>query len=80
RSGERASIAEVKTGVSYLSQGSLEIHFGLGERERVDSLEIRWPSGKTEMVEDVRAGRLLVVEGVGADRRVSIPRANIGLP
>ena len=65
RSGERVSIAEVKTGVSYLSQGSLEIHFGLGERDRVDSLEFRWPSGKREKIENVPAGRHLVVEGVG---------------
>jgi len=62
RAGERTAIREVKSGMSYLSQGTLEIHFGLGERGTADSLEVRWPSGATDAIPNPSPGRLLVVE------------------
>jgi hypothetical protein len=64
-SGDLTAIRESKTGMSYLSQGSLEIHFGLKERRSVDALEIRWPGGATEIVENPPPGRILVLEGAG---------------
>ncbi len=68
RSGELVAIRDVKSGFSYLSQGSLELHFGLGvsETERaLDVLEIRWPGGATEVFEHPAPGRMLAVEGLG---------------
>ena len=38
-------IDEVRSGGSYISQSDLRVHFGLGKAEKVDVLEIRWPSG-----------------------------------
>jgi hypothetical protein len=64
RVGDRAQIREVKTGVSYLSQGSLELHFGLGDAGRTDSVEIRWPGGGSAELRGVSAGRVLLVEGL----------------
>ena len=32
----------------YLAQSSKTLHFGLGERTRVDRVEIRWPSGRKQ--------------------------------
>jgi enediyne biosynthesis protein E4 len=67
---------EVKSGLSYLSQGSLDLHFGLGDADAPRSLEIRWPGGASEIIESPEASTLLlVVQGAGR-----IPRANIGLP
>jgi len=66
RSSNLVAIREMKTGISYLSQGSLELQFGLGERRAVDTLEIRWPGGATEVVESPAPGRVLVLEGAGA--------------
>jgi hypothetical protein len=34
----------------YLSQSSRTLHFGLGERTRIDRVEIRWPSGTRQEV------------------------------
>ena len=68
RSGELVAISEVKSGLSYLSQGSLELHFGLGalgNQRAVDVLEIRWPGGATEVVESPGPGRVVVLEGAG---------------
>jgi len=66
--GEWVAFREVKSGLSYLSQGSLELHFGLGalgNDQAVDSLEIRWPGGAKEVVESPGRGRVVVLEGAG---------------
>ena len=59
-------IAEVRGGGSYLSQNDLRLHFGLAKSTKIDSVEIRWPSGKVETLENV-AGDLIytIVEGSG---------------
>jgi tetratricopeptide (TPR) repeat protein len=41
--------------VSYLSQSSRTVHFGLGEVTRVDSLEVRWLGGQTNFYENLEA-------------------------
>jgi hypothetical protein len=76
-SGEAGIFREVKSGLSYLSQGATDVHFGLGEGQTPRALEIRWPGGETELVEipESPPTLLLVVQGAGR-----IPRANIGLP
>jgi hypothetical protein len=46
--GNLVQTSEVRSGGSYLSQNDLRIHFGLGSKDRVDKVEILWPTGKTE--------------------------------
>lgn len=59
-------IDEVRSGGSYYSQNDLRIHFGLGKSQRVESLEINWPSGKVDTFRNVAANQLVVVkEGQG---------------
>lgn len=50
----------VKTGSSYLSQSELPLTFGLGKNDRVERVEINWPSGRTEEQKNLRAGRTYV--------------------
>jgi enediyne biosynthesis protein E4 len=57
---------EVRGGGSYLSQNDLRLHFGLGPATRIDSVEVRWPSGKTESFKDVAGDKIYtIVEGRG---------------
>ena len=62
-------IDEVRSGGSYISQNDLRIHFGLGKAEKVDLLEIRWPSGQVDALKDVKPNQLIFVkEGQGIIR------------
>ena len=59
-------IDEVRSGGGYFSQSDLRVHFGLGKAQKVDLIEIRWPSGQVDTVKDVVANQLVTVkEGVG---------------
>ncbi|HSE38529.1 MAG TPA: ASPIC/UnbV domain-containing protein, partial [Blastocatellia bacterium] len=63
---------EVRSGGSYYSQNDLRVHFGLGKARRLKSLEIRWPSGQTEIINDIAANQFIVVkEGTGLVRTAS---------
>jgi enediyne biosynthesis protein E4 len=39
---------DVLSGGSYISSNDMRVHFGLGNAEKVDQVEIHWPSGKAE--------------------------------
>lgn len=59
-------IGEVRAGGSYLSQNDLRLHFGLGKSAKIDKVEIRWPSGKIETLENVAADSIYaILEGSG---------------
>ena len=56
-----AQYGEVRSGGSYLSQNDLRLHFGLGEAARIDRLEIAWPSGRSQVLRDQAADRILQI-------------------
>jgi enediyne biosynthesis protein E4 len=65
--GGMTQTEEVRSGGGYLSQHDLRIHFGLANATKIDSLEVRWPSGKVETVTNLEADRFYsVLEGSGA--------------
>ena len=67
----RRQVREVQSGSSYLGQNDLRAHFGLGAASRSESLEIRWPSGVTEVVKDLPANHVITLrEGEGVVDRV----------
>ena len=53
--------ATVRTAVGYLSSSDKRVHFGLGAHASAKLLEISWPSGINQKLEDVRADQLLTV-------------------
>jgi enediyne biosynthesis protein E4 len=64
--GGITQLDEVRSGGSYLSSNDHRIHFGLGTTAKVDRIEIEWPSGQKDLVENAAAGGILtIVEGRG---------------
>jgi len=64
--GGMTQTEEIHSGGSYLSQNDLRVHFGLGATHNIDSLEIRWPSGKIEIIKDLDVDKYYyVLEGQG---------------
>jgi hypothetical protein len=47
---------------SFRSQMPNIVHFGLGDATKVDRLTIRWPSGKIQVLADVRADAHVVID------------------
>ena len=57
---------EIHSGGSYLSQNDLRMHFGLGTATKIDRVEIRWPSGATDVLSNLPADKFYsVLEGKG---------------
>ena len=69
--GSKVLRRDVKAGSSYLAQNDSRVHFGLGEAQRADRLEVRWPSGTVDTIENVQANQVLTIkegEGVQGNR------------
>jgi enediyne biosynthesis protein E4 len=72
-------IDEVRSGGSYISQSDLRVHFGLGKAEKVDVLEIRWPSGQIDTVKNIKPNQLIFVkEGAGIVRTMQFEKVAQG--
>lgn len=52
-------VQEVSGGIGFASQNQRRLHFGLGRAERVEKVEIRWPSGKIQVIEHPELNRLI---------------------
>lgn len=58
RAGGLTQTDEVRSGSGYISQSDLRLHFGLGQAERIERLEIRWPNGKVEERRGLEVNRI----------------------
>jgi enediyne biosynthesis protein E4 len=58
----RTQYGEVRSGGSYLSQNDLRLHFGLGEARSVQRIEIAWPSGARQVLEDQAVDRIVTIK------------------
>ena len=59
-------VEQAKGGMSYMSASDPRIHFGLGKRTKIDSLEITWPSGQVDRLTNVPTDKIIAVkEGTG---------------
>ena len=71
--GGMTQTEEIHSGGSYLSQSDTRVHFGLGSATTIDSLEIRWPSGKVETFNGLSVDKFYsVLEGQGIVRAETI--------
>ncbi|MFO0980193.1 MAG: CRTAC1 family protein [Planctomycetota bacterium] len=67
-------LRECDGGNTLYSQSLLPVHFGMGSQTRATRLRVRWPNGDEQVVDDVRADQVLVVD---ADRRAPAARESL---
>ncbi len=61
----------------YLSSVQSDAHFGLGKHTRVDSLVVKWPDGKMQVLQNVKADQTIKVEQAKANTTYSWNKAGI---
>jgi hypothetical protein len=72
--GDRRQAQVVLAQTSYLSVSDRRLHFGLGAETKAN-VEIQWPNGRRERVENIAADQLVVIrEGAGVVRQESFSR------
>jgi len=65
-SGDLTQVDEVHSGGSYISQNDMRLHFGLEKRTKIDSIEVRWPSGVVDKILSPPVNKILTLkEGQG---------------
>ena len=65
-SGGNSQWLMMRSGSSYLSQSELVLTFGLGNQTRAERVEVEWPSGTRETLNDVAGDQIITVqEGAG---------------
>ena len=73
--GGRTFVDQVTSGSSYLAQHDIRVHFGLGAATKADRLEITWPDGRAEVMENLPVNHIITVrEGQGETQRVPFAR------
>ncbi len=61
-SGGKLQSAQRISTTGYLSQNDPRIHFGLAKDTIVDKIEIKWPSGKLQVLENIKINQILTVK------------------
>ena len=59
--GELVQTAEVYLGRGYQSHYGTDLHFGLGQHQHVDRIEVRWLGGKAQTIDDPPDAQLLLI-------------------
>ena len=66
KAGSRLFVDEVRSGSSYDSNNDMRVHFGLGSITKLDSVEVRWPSGLLEKFDGLAVDKIHTLkEGSG---------------
>jgi enediyne biosynthesis protein E4 len=60
--GKLTQTDEVRANSSFESASDPRLHFGLGSSTRVDSIVVRWPSGKVDQARNEAVDQELVIE------------------
>lgn len=63
----------VRAGGSFLSGNDLRLHFGLGPNTKADRIEIRWPNGAAQVLENVTANQILTIKEQASKEQPSSP-------
>ena len=60
--GGKVQTTQKKSTTGYLSQNDSRIHFGLMKNDIVEKIEIKWPSGKLQVLENIKVNQILTVK------------------
>lgn len=60
--GNKQLVRELFPHNSFRSQAPNEVHFGVGQAARIDTLTISWPSGTIETLENIPANQWIEIE------------------
>ena len=64
--------ADVTSGGSFASTSDPRLHFGIGQANSIDSVEVHWPDGTTEQVKLPGIDAIYtVVEGSGVGKPIA---------
>ncbi len=63
--GGQAQFNHVTTACGYASSSAGPVHFGLGQAQKVDEIEIRWPSGTVQVIKDAGVDQILHIKEPG---------------
>jgi hypothetical protein len=61
-SGTLVQTAQKKSTTGYLSQNDPRMHFGVAKNNMIEKIEVRWPSGKVQVVENVKANQTINIK------------------
>ena len=61
KSGGTTQVRDIRSSSGYLSQGDFRAHFGVGKSQKVDRIEVRWPSGRTSTLDNVKVNQVITV-------------------
>lgn len=59
--GDLEQIDEVHSGRGFQSHYGMRLHFGLGKRDHVDRIEVRWIGGGLDVFKDITVDQLLIL-------------------
>jgi hypothetical protein len=68
--GGRTTVLEVCGGDGFFASNDRRQIIGLGTAERIDELEVAWPSGRTQVLREVAAGSVVRLTE-GAERSLA---------
>lgn len=71
--GQATQTAVVRSGSSYMSVSDRRVYFGLGKSDKIEQVEIRWPSGTVEILHNIQPDTSYIVkEGHGISGRLPL--------
>ncbi|MHB8899692.1 MAG: ASPIC/UnbV domain-containing protein, partial [Thermoguttaceae bacterium] len=60
-SGDLQQTDEVHSGRGYQGHHGMRLHFGLGNRDRIDRIQVRWVGGRIDTLENPPVDRLITI-------------------
>ena len=69
KSGGSTQVRDIRSSSGYLSQSDLRAHFGVGQSEKIDRVEVRWPSGRTSILDNVKVNQVITISEPEAKKK-----------